>query len=139
MDLVTAVTHEFGHVLGLEHDSEGVMAGRLEAGVSRLLEAVGFDSDPDAPISDAALLQLARKAVELKFDLDAGTSGAHGAIDWQASTGSSWSADYSPYVGGRDTKAAKSNFSDYLVKLAVGEYDSLGKALFGAKKKGPKG
>ena len=39
----------------------------------------------------------------------------------------------------KTAKAAKSNFSDYLVKLATGEYDSLGKALFGAKKKGPKG
>jgi len=137
MDLVTVVTHELGHVLSFDHESDhDVMAGRLEAGVSRLLEAAGFGVDPDAPISDAALMQLARKAIELKFDLDAGTSGAHGTIDWQADAGSSWSADYSPYTAPKDGKAAKSNFSDYLVKLAVGEYDSLGKALFGAKKKG---
>ena len=139
MDLVTVVTHELGHVIGFEHDDEGVMAGRLEAGVTRLLEAAGFDADPDAAISDAQLLKLARKAVELKFDLDGGTSGTQGTVDWQSGSGSSWSADYSPYTVPKDGKAAKSNFSDYLVKLATGEYDSLGKALFGAKKKGPKG
>ena len=115
------------------------MSARLEAGV-RLLEAAGFDADPDAPISDAQLLQLARRAVELKFDLDTGTSGTQGAIDWQSGSSSGWSADYSPYTAPKDAKAAKSsNFSDYLVKLAKGDYDSLGKALFGAKKKAPKG
>ena len=138
MDLVTVVTHELGHALGFEHEDEGVMAGRLEAGVTRLLEAAGFDADPDAPLSDAQLLQLARKAVELRFDFDAGASGAQGAIDWQSGSGSSWTVDYSPYAVPKD-KAAKSNVTDYLVKLATGEYDSLGKALFGAKKKGPKG
>ena len=140
MDLATVVSHELGHVLGLAHDDDGVMHEKLAAGMSYLLEAAGFDADPDAPISDAALMQLARKAVELKFDLDGGAAAA-GGVDWQSSAGGSWNADYSPYVPAKDAK--KSNFSDYLMKAvaagsgkegAGGGYDALGKALFGSKK-----
>src|SRR6185503_16351615 len=137
MDLATVVSHELGHVLGFK--DEGVMQGLLEPGLAYLLEKAGFDADPDKPISDAALMDLARKAVELKFDLDAGSGGANassGAVDWQAMYGSSWSSDYSPYLAGRETKSAKANFSDYLVKLAAAvDYDSLGKSIFGSKKK----
>jgi hypothetical protein len=32
MDLLTAVTHELGHVLGWEHQSQGVMEPTLQAG-----------------------------------------------------------------------------------------------------------
>jgi uncharacterized delta-60 repeat protein len=35
MDLLTAVMHEMGHVLGLDHDEHGVMAETLTAGVRR--------------------------------------------------------------------------------------------------------
>jgi hypothetical protein len=137
MDLATVVSHELGHVLGFKHEDEGVMQGSLQPGLSYLLEATGFDADPDKPISNAALMDLARKAVELKFDLDAGTSASNSAVDWHAVFGSSWSADYSPYLAARETKSAKANFSDYLVKLAAAaDFDSLGKSLVGAKKKG---
>jgi len=138
MDLVTVVTHELGHLIGFRDNDPryAVMDEDLEPGVRYLLEATGFDADPDAPISDAALMQLARRAVELKFDLDAGTSGANGAIDWQSGFGTSWSADYSPYLRAKDAKSATPNFSDYLVKVpAAAEYDSLGKSLLGSKKK----
>jgi hypothetical protein len=138
MDLATVVSHELGHLLGFrDNDADhAVMDGDLDPGVRYLLEATGFDADPEAPISDATLMALARKAVELKFDLDAGTSATHGGVDWQSSSGSSWSTDYSPYTGDKDAKKAKPNFSDYLVKLASVDYDSLGKSLLGAKKKG---
>jgi hypothetical protein len=137
MDLATVVSHELGHVLGFKHEDEGVMQGSLQPGLSYLLEATGFDADPDKPISNAALMDLARKAVELKFDLDAGMSASNSAVDWHAVFGSSWSADYSPYLAARETKSAKANFSDYLVKLAAAaDFDSLGKSLVGAKKKG---
>jgi len=134
MDLATVVSHELGHVLGFKHEDDGVMKGSLEAGLSYLIEATGFDADPDKPISNASLMELARKAVELKFDLDAGTSVANGAIDWQAVSGAlPWNADYSPYLAAGEARNA--NFSDYLVKLPpAGEFDSLGKSLVGAKK-----
>jgi hypothetical protein len=39
-------------------------------------------------------------------------------------------------MAGRETKSSKANFSDYLVKLAAAaDFDSLGKSLFGTKKK----
>ena len=35
MDLLTVVMHELGHVLGYDHDDDGVMAETLAAGVRR--------------------------------------------------------------------------------------------------------
>ena len=35
MDLLTVVMHELGHVLGHDHDADGVMAETLAAGVRR--------------------------------------------------------------------------------------------------------
>ena len=111
MDLVTVVTHELGHVLGFEHEDEGMMAGRLEAGVTRLLEAAGFDADPDAAISDAQLLKLARKAVELKFDLDGGTSGTQGTVDWQSGSGSELERGLLAVCGGERRRRPRSRTS----------------------------
>ena len=99
MDLATVVSHELGHMLGLRDNQPGyaVMDQDLEPGMAYLLQAAGFDADPDKPISDAALLGLARKAVELGFDLDGGPGAASG-IDWHAGADTGWSGSYSPYL-----------------------------------------
>ncbi len=48
MDLLTVVMHELGHVFGLDHDDDGVMAETLAAGVRR----TGLDHDPVDSIYD---------------------------------------------------------------------------------------
>jgi len=152
MDLVTVVTHEFGHLLGLEHGDSGryaVMDKDLESGVSHLLDALGFDADPDLPISDQMLRELASRAARLdaglapSFDLGTG-QGAGSAIDWNAVSGEGWGSSYSPYAADKAGKDARGNFSDFLVKLfkkggdsaPAGQgsgYDSLGSSLLGTK------
>jgi hypothetical protein len=151
MDLLTVVTHEVGHMLGLDDNAAGfsVMNGDLETGVSYLLDAVGFDANPDLPISDQMLRELAARAAQLDtglapgFDLGNGR-GAGSAIDWNAGSGEGWGSSYSPYAADKGGKDARGNFSDYLVKLfrkggdsapvaQGGGYDSLGSSLFGTK------
>jgi hypothetical protein len=135
------VTHELGNLIGFrDNERYAVMDEDLEPGVRYLLEAAQFDADPDAPISDAALMQLAKKAVELKFDLDAG-SGASNPVDWQKGWDGGWSPGYSPFASAKDAKSQAGNFSEFLVKVSAAEakgeqggvFDKLGKALFGAK------
>jgi len=99
-------------VLGFEHgdaDDYGVMDEDLEAGV-RLLDATGFDADPDQPVSDAMLRDLASRAAKLgpSFDLGLG-QGAAGGIDWNGA-GQGWES-------GNAVKQEVSNYSDFLVKL----------------------
>jgi predicted Zn-dependent protease with MMP-like domain len=139
MDLVTVVLHEIGHVLGFDHDDAdryAVMHEDLHPGMRYLLEAAGVDSHPDAPISDATLMKLAKKAVELNFDIGAAGAGlGNVSVDWHSGIDANWDASYTPYKSAKDAKAPASNFTDYLVKVAPSQdYDALGKALNGSKK-----
>ena len=135
VDLVTVLTHEVGHVLGFTHADAAampVMHDDLDPGVRYLLEALDFDANPDEPISDATLLNLARRAAALeahaaeqgrthshKFDLDLGGNGAQGVVDWSNVGTDGWESSYSPFAAGKAGKAGKAaggNFADFLFK-----------------------
>jgi len=149
MDLVTVLAHEVGHILGFTHADAAahpVMGEDLAPGLRYLLDALDFDADPDKPISDRTLHDLARRAVALEanaqaqggpqfkfqFDLDRSGSGAHGAIDWESGGSDGWDSSYSPFAAGKANKAASSwgNFSDFLFKPFRGS-DAAGKTDIG--------
>jgi len=136
MDLLTTVMHEMGNAMGFQETSgHGVMSDTLSPGERFLLDHLGLDGNPDRPISDATLMQLAKRAVELNFDLGTNGTGASGSVDWHAGVDVNWDPSYSPFKSGKDAKSAAPNFTDYLVKVAPSsEFDALGKALNGSKK-----
>jgi hypothetical protein len=111
VDLGDVVTHELGHVLGFEHEAEGVMAARL-------------DVNPQPAEAETPL--------QPRFDFDAG-SAAPQPIDWQKAWEGGWTPSYSPFSAARQEQGQGGNFSDFLVKLAApaaqADFDKLGKAL----------
>ena len=147
MDLLTVLMHELGHAIGVQDNAAGyaVMHEDLEPGVRFLLDELGFDGDPDQPVSDQSLAALAARAAQrapqgpsFDFDLAAGQGATRAGVDWGSSGG--WNTSYTPYVA--PEPKASSNFADYLLKMfkrdeAAADYDSLGKSLTG--KNGAKG
>ncbi len=153
MDLLSVIAHEMGHVLGFDHDDAdrfAVMGDELDPGVRYLLDEIGFDGDPDQPISDLSLLQMAKRAAALEesmasnqtgkqpaaFDWGAGSGVEGSSVDWQAQSGSGWETSYSPFNQGKTDKGAVGNFSDFLVKLVKGSdgntgFDKMGNELNG--------
>jgi Ca2+-binding RTX toxin-like protein len=142
MDLVTVVEHEMGHLLGFDHGDAAlypVMREDLQSGMQYLLQAANVD--PDAPLTDATLLKIARKAVELNFDLGGFGGGSDAQVNWHADgANAGWTSVYSPYAAPSDPRGG--NFTDYLLKPGVGadtapggEYDPLGKSLVGKRSK----
>jgi hypothetical protein len=133
-DLLTTVTHELGHVLGLRDNDHAfdVMDGELD--MVALIEATGFDADPDRPITDAMLRDLAARAAQLE------AKGLGFDVDWLAEGAERWMPGTSPYASGK-AKDAPANVSEFFVKLAAvkdakaksGGFDSLGSSLLGAK------
>lgn len=131
MDLLTAVSHEIGHVLGFDHDDDlAMMRDKLDPGIRFLLDEVGFDHDPDQPISNQTLLQLAMQAARVEeamrvdrtghakggmagFDFDeVSATGLAARVDWD-SEHSAWSSLLS-----KDGKSRGSgNFTDFLSRV----------------------
>jgi hypothetical protein len=97
-----------------------------------LIDNLDFDADPEQPISDKTLLELARRATafengvaerggqpfRFEFDLDRGGSASQAAIDWGANNADNWNSGYSPFAAGKAERAGKGwgNFSDFLFK-----------------------
>jgi hypothetical protein len=137
MDLVTALAHEMGHVLGFTHADAAahpVMSEDLEPGVRYLLDVLHLDGDPDQPVSDKTLLEMARRAAMLEaaaqpqgmpqyeFDLNRPGGGVNSAIDWQSGGPGGWNTGYSPFVSDKTGKTGTvwGNFSDFLFKPLSG-------------------
>ena len=130
MDLLTVMMHEIGHVLGFGDNEPGyaVMNADLDPGLRFLLDVLDFNADPDKPVSDRELMQLAMQAAEYEaaalkkggvpgfhFDAAYKGGGAQGSIDWGGNADGGWGKSYSPF-GGASAKASQ-NISDFLFRM----------------------
>jgi hypothetical protein len=89
MDLLTVVTHELGHVLGLDHDDAAqyaVMSEELDPGVRYAWGGSALDA-----------------------------IGTRATIDWNARAADVWGAGLAPFAARRPA-GEFSNFSDFVLK-----------------------
>ncbi|MGA8049240.1 MAG: calcium-binding protein [Burkholderiales bacterium] len=134
MDLLTAVEHELGHLLGFDHTSPlAVMRESLDPSVRYTLDTAPLQEENAEPA-----------ATRPAFDTYAGygNMGVDAPIDWQASTSGGWEVKLSPYDTGRPAKNGSPNLTGFDVKLLDKEqgrtqpadFDGMGKTLLGKDK-----
>ncbi len=136
MDLLTAMEHELGHLLGFDHTDAGaiaVMREDLDAGARYELGSANTIDDAPQP---AATVPSAPA-----FDRYAGYAGPaiYTGIDWQANASEDWDIKLSPYDTGKPAAKSASNLAPFnfelLAKQSAGkqgaEFDSMGRALLG--------
>jgi hypothetical protein len=75
MDLLTAMAHELGHLLGYDHDTDGVMAETLSAGVRRVPGTA--EAAEDMPVLDLYFGERRALADSLAGDLLRALAGIH--------------------------------------------------------------
>jgi hypothetical protein len=132
-DLLTVVAHEFGHMLGFDHDDAGrfaVMGEDLDPGVRYRIDA--------EPVAAAAGTP-SRPAFDLYTGL--GGMGPDASIDWQGESGGSWRVELSPYAPPKPLQPVAANLAQFEVKALKSQagagaegFDRLGRELLGKGK-----
>ena len=88
MDLLTVLAHEFGHVLGFEHEQDSLMAPTMEAGVlssfGRVIDERESDEEQTDQVDEALLVSASELAIpktQLAVAGDADHAGCGGQED----------------------------------------------------------